>query len=128
MWKEGDGMIRVAEQLVAAAPKLRTRGVAGDWAPDDPAVRRAVAARDLRQLDLALLAAMTTRLPLLARTRAALFLLWVVTRSPEPVPVSTLEKLAKRVRIGWRTLERVKPELGITAIRQGGEWYWHRRP
>lgn len=59
--------------------------------------------------------------------RAADWLLTVL--APGPMPVSQIREAAKVASIGWRTLERVKSELGAVSTRTGGAagiggWSW----
>jgi putative DNA primase/helicase len=44
----------------------------------------------------------------------------------EEVPVSKISKAADLALFSWRTVERVKKECGVRAVKHGQKWFWVR--
>ncbi len=56
---------------------------------------------------------------------------WLLSVFTHPdIKVNTVELKQQAIErdISWRTIERAKKELGITALRDGNQWIWSLRP
>jgi putative DNA primase/helicase len=53
---------------------------------------------------------------------------WLVHMLPagEEVPVSKISKAAELVTFSWRTIENVKKDCGVRAVKHGRAWFWVR--
>jgi putative DNA primase/helicase len=53
---------------------------------------------------------------------------WLVCMLPagEEVPVYKIAEAAELANFSWRTIERVKKECGVRAVKHGQKWFWVR--
>jgi hypothetical protein len=112
--------------VVSIVPHLKTRSIAAGWARDDREVQVAAqrygSYHDDVRLFITLLGAIM-RLPLLPRTKASIFLVWLLPPGARH-EVTFLQRLASDLRLKWRSVERSKHRLGIKSVRKAGHWYW----